>query len=364
MAPVKFLHILTVVSLAILHASFDALPVNALIVERGHAGRDFSHVHAEIAKKRADSSKKCRPRPTSASQSPAPTTYHADKVQSSQLSKLSGPTNTSSSSQPASTNAPVSSSINSKIMYAWSNNEQPSIGNFLTGSPRLIYNWHLTKYSDIDLSTIKNVEFVPTAHSPSDVYQIPSVLKQGYAKYAKFLNEPEISSQANVGPEEAHQLWMQYFEPLASQGYALIAPAVTGAGNTWMKTFLGLCGGKCSIHALDFHYYGIQTEDFKTSVNTFHQLLDNVPVWLTEVGCHDYSGKNQPCTQGVFDAFFPGVMSYVESTSWIEQIAWFGMFTNAEIPMGLETVNCMITCSGSNKDCKPNSLGSQYINYH
>ena len=24
----------------------------------------------------------------------------------------------------------------------------------------------------------------------------------------------------------------------------------------------------------------------------------------------DYSGKNQQCTQGVFDAFFPGVMSY------------------------------------------------------
>jgi hypothetical protein len=47
----------------------------------------------------------------------------------------------------------------------------------------------LQKYSDIDLSSVKNVEFVPTAHSPADVYQIPSVLKAGYANYAKFLNE-------------------------------------------------------------------------------------------------------------------------------------------------------------------------------
>jgi hypothetical protein len=46
----------------------------------------------------------------------------------------------------------------------------------------------------------------------------------------------------------------------------------------------------------------------------------------------DYSGKNQPCTQGVFDAFFPGVMSYVESTSWIEQIAWFGELSMLESP--------------------------------
>jgi hypothetical protein len=363
MAPVKFL--LTVVSLAILHASFGALPVNALIVDRAHVGRDFSHVHAEIAKKRADSSKKCRPRPTSASPSPAPTkpTYVNHALSSNPSEPAHATSSSSSSSQSAPTNAPASS-INSKVMYAWSNNEQPSIQHFATGSQRLVYNWKLEKYSDFDLSSIKNVEFVPTAHSVDDVQNIPNTLKQGYANYAKFLNEPEISSQANTSPQEAHQLWMQYFQPLSSQGYKLIGPAVTGAGMEWMTTFLGLCGSGCSIHALDFHYYGLQVEDFQTSVNKYHQLLPSVPVWITEVGCHDYSGKNQACTQGVFDSFFPGVMSYVENTSWIEQVAWFGMFTTSEMPMGLETVNCMITCSGNNKDCTPNSLGNQYINRH
>jgi hypothetical protein len=133
MAPVKFLHILTVVSLAILHASFDALSVNALIVDRGHVGRDFSHVHAEIAKKRGASSTKCRSRPTSASQSPAATTTNPSYAPSSNASE---PAHTTSSSQPASTNAPASS-IDSKVMYGWSNNEQPSLGNFATGSTRL-----------------------------------------------------------------------------------------------------------------------------------------------------------------------------------------------------------------------------------
>jgi hypothetical protein len=138
MAPVKF--ILTVVSLAILHASFDALPVNALTVERSHAGRDFSHVHAEIAKKRGDSSKKCRPRSTSASQSSAPTA-NSNYAPSSNPSEPAHTTSssqsaTASSSQSAATNAPASS-INSKVMYGWSNNEQPSIPNFVTGSTRL-----------------------------------------------------------------------------------------------------------------------------------------------------------------------------------------------------------------------------------
>jgi hypothetical protein len=141
MAPVKFLHIFTVVSLAILHASFDALPVNALTVERSHARRDFSHVHAEIAKKRGDSSKKCRPRPTSASQSSSPTTANSNYAPSSNPSEPAHTTSssqsaTTSSSQSASTNAPASS-INSKVMLGWSNSEQPSMGNFVSDSTRL-----------------------------------------------------------------------------------------------------------------------------------------------------------------------------------------------------------------------------------
>ena len=132
MALLKFLHILTVVSLAVLHVSFDALPVNALSLEHG---RDLSHAHIEIAKKRGQphSSKKCRPRPSSASQSPiVSTTYNSNSAPSSNPSK---PTSTTSSKS-APTNAPASST-GSKVMFPWSNNEQRSIPNFATGPKRL-----------------------------------------------------------------------------------------------------------------------------------------------------------------------------------------------------------------------------------
>jgi hypothetical protein len=134
MAVVKFIHILTVVSLSVLYASFDALPVNALSVERGHFGRDLGHVHAEVAKKRADSSKKCRPRPSSAAQNSVPPNTYSPTATSSTYA----PSSTSSSLSTPST-APASS-VNSKIMYAFSNNEQPSIPNFLTGATRLCVN--------------------------------------------------------------------------------------------------------------------------------------------------------------------------------------------------------------------------------
>jgi len=47
----------------------------------------------------------------------------------------------------------------------------------------------LTKYSDFNFDAVKNVEFVPTAHSRDDIVNVPNVLKPGYAKYAKFANE-------------------------------------------------------------------------------------------------------------------------------------------------------------------------------
>jgi hypothetical protein len=174
-------------------------------------------------------------------------------------------------------------------------------------------------------------------------------------------------STTNVSPGDTLNYWITYMEPLAQIGYKLVAPSVTGAGLQWLETFLGLCKQKCHIYALNFHYYGLTSGDFQTTVNKFHELDTALPMWVTEVGCHDYSGNGQPCTSGIFEAMFSGVMGYVEATEWIHEIAWFGMFTVNELPNGVEAVNSMITCpSGDgNSKCTPSSLGYQYLdNYN
>ena len=52
-----------------------------------------------------------------------------------------------------------------------------------------MYNWQLVKYVDFDIDSVGNFEFVPTAATIGLVYDIPNVVKAGYAKYCKFLNE-------------------------------------------------------------------------------------------------------------------------------------------------------------------------------
>lgn len=128
MAPASFLHILSVVSLAVLHVSFGALPVNALALERNHAARGLGHAHADIAK-RADS-KKCRPRPTSVS--PNAVAVTSTPVPSPQSSK---PATTTTSSQAPPANTPSSSNgdgSGSKFIIGWSNQEESSLVNFVT----------------------------------------------------------------------------------------------------------------------------------------------------------------------------------------------------------------------------------------
>ena len=130
MAPVNFARLLAIFSLAILNISFDTLPANALSVDRGHMARGINHAHAGVAKKRGDSPKQCKPRPSAPTTSikpnvlstSAPAHYYATPASVSP----SSPHTTTSSQLPQSSSAPSSSGTSdggsSKAGLAWSNN--------------------------------------------------------------------------------------------------------------------------------------------------------------------------------------------------------------------------------------------------
>lgn len=373
MAPSNFLRLFTVFSLAILNISFDALPVNALAVERGHVARGVNHAHAGIAKKRSDS-KQCKPRPVTStpayipSSSPTTSHYSAADGHLASPAPISEPsthktTTTSSSPAPSVTPSTSGSYSGSKVALAWSNNEQSSLGNFLSPHTVLIYNWAVEQYVDIKLSKFPQLEFVPTIHGRNDISKI-HLLTKGYAKRVKTFNEPEQPSQANMSPEEAHGLWTAHIEPLTQLGYDLIAPSVTtgSAGFDWLSKFMGLCK-TCSISVVDVHYYGLNGQDFIDLVTKFHSTFGK-PIWVSEYGCVDYSGPKKECTQSIFNDFFQKTRSFLEGASYVEMYALFGMFRPDELPNGVDKVNSMITCPdpGNLSTCKPNSLGYQYLN--
>jgi hypothetical protein len=358
MALVKFL----LLSLALLHASFDALPVNALAVQHGHVARGLGHAHADIAKKR-DSSKQCRPRPTSAAANIVATTTPLPYSAPS-----SKPSQTAQSTAPPSTSTP-SSSGGGKRLLAWSNNEESSLRHFNGSAVQFIYNWKIAKYSKDDLgvseTAFNNLNFIPTIHDENLIPQIAEFLKPGYATHCFTMNEPDVTG-TYIAPEHAAQLWAENIEALSSQGFEIFPPAVTGSpqGLAWLQSFVKSCNGKCSYSRLNLHFYVVELADFTGMLNEFTEAFPGYPVWITEFGCQDFSGAQQPkkCDQNTFETLYKDVMSFVESSAIIEQFAWFGMFTVSEI--NVDVANAMITCPNDHAGatCTPTEWGTKFIN--
>lgn len=99
-------------------------------------------------------------------------------------------------------------------------------------------------------------------------------------------NEPDLSSQSNLTPEQAAEAWMQYMEPFAGQA-KLCSPAITNGGapmgTAWLDDFLSACSG-CTIDCIAIHIY-----DSATNIGYFQNYISDAgtkygkPTWVTEV---------------------------------------------------------------------------------
>lgn len=103
---------------------------------------------------------------------------------------------------------------------------------------------------------------------------------------AQSLNEPDLSTQSNLSPAAAVQVWMQFCEPFAGKA-KLISPAITNGGppmgTAWLDEFISLCTD-CTIYGIAAHIYDSATnigyyQSYITDLGTRY----NKPVFLTEV---------------------------------------------------------------------------------
>jgi len=182
------------------------------------------------------------------------------------------------------------------------------------------------------------------------VQEFQSVVKAGYADCLIGFNEPNLSSQSNLSPEDAAQIWMNVSDPLKNQGYStIVTPAVTSAPNgvQWLQDFFKACTN-CRFTAMALHYYGTNSQGMIDYLNHMHNTF-NMDIWVTEYAAEDFTGGPQSDEEQI-TAFMRNITTWMDQTSFIRKYFPYGLTTSANI-----NINKLDALAGS--DDKPNALG-------
>lgn len=272
------------------------------------------------------------------------TTKHSTSTTTKHTTTTTKHTTTTSkaavSTKPASTGG--------KAGLAWNDGNVPFMKNLLnTGKVTWCYTWS-------PWTPGGGCEFVPMLWSGKQISDWNKNIAGKSFKNVLAFNEPEISGQSEMSVGEAVGLWKQYIKPMdARHG----APAVTTSpkGLAWIKDFLDSCDNCGAIDFLCFHYYGMDPDDFISTIEGIHKTYPNYKIWVTEWACQNYgSNQDQQCSLGTIQNFLAKTQSWLDGTSYIERYAWFGALT--QFPGNFNTKNRLISSSGA-----ITPLGSQYI---
>ena len=143
------------------------------------------------------------------------------------------------------------------------------------------------------VATLLTGSMMPTLQSqlaqPTSLrqYSVPCILLTIYSYRACSFNEPDLSSQSNLTPQQAASAWKQWIQPFAGRA-KLCSPAITNGGapmgTAWLDNFLSACTG-CTIDCIAIHIYDSATNNayFKNYISGIGTKYGK-PVWVTEVG--------------------------------------------------------------------------------
>ncbi|WP_228473786.1 glycoside hydrolase family protein, partial [Streptomyces calidiresistens] len=196
------------------------------------------------------------------------------------------------------------------------------------------YTWATTP---LGIDAPPGVEFVPMIWGADFV--TPQALAEARAAgpYLLGFNEPDLGEQANMGVEEALDLWPH----LEATGNILGSPAVAYGGDTpdgWLDRFMrGAEARGLRVDFIALHWYG---SDFRTEAAVEHlrSYLTAVherygkPIWLTEYALIDFSHGTRYPSEAEQAAFVTASTRMLESLPFLERYAWFGLGTEEEGP--------------------------------
>ncbi|KAF7885012.1 hypothetical protein EAF00_010830 [Botryotinia globosa] len=191
-----------------------------------------------------------------------------------------------------------------------------------TGSSKVAwaYNWG----SSSDGLSASGIEFVPLLWGLKSTFTgawsaaASSAIASGSTHLMSF-NEPDLSTQANIGASDAAAGYKTYMQPFAGKA-KLGAPAVTNGaspmGLTWLKSFMSSCSD-CTIDFVCIHWYDSASNVayFKQYVQDAYTAGGNRPLWITEFQASGSTDEQ--------NAFMKEVLPWLDASTMVDRYAWF-----------------------------------------
>jgi len=231
------------------------------------------------------------------------------------------------------------------LAWATNNNFAPVIG----GKPLVTW-YHHWQDGPVSQMPSKN-EYVPMFWGSKkwDKWNSRKAeMKKKTPKHLLGFNEPDISSQGDMDPNYAAQVWMDEIHPWAAKGVKLGSPAVAWDLN-WMKSFLDALKKKGGhVDFITIHWYGSWKDiaGFKKFVETAHSRF-GYKIWITELGITTGSKPSQQNTKD----FMMKAFAFMDSTGYVDRASWFGCFEASSPPDSYATgKNALFKSAGKLSD--------------
>ena len=225
------------------------------------------------------------------------------------------------------------------LAWPWNGNSQ-DFGLFANNDNiGWIYNWESWRPD----GTPGNLEYVAMQRTRDGIENLQNNMQNNGANILLGFNEPDISSQANLSPDDAVQLWQQNIQSFGGSK-SLGSPAISNGpdGISWLQQFLGKCSG-CKIDFVVCHWYGPDVDSFKNFIEDVHNSFPDKQIWVTEFALQGTPSQDDQSN------FFDQARDYLESNDSVDRYAWFGAFRGGD---GNNLIN---------NDGSLTSLGQKYV---
>ncbi|HUO34901.1 MAG TPA: glycosyl hydrolase [Candidatus Acidoferrum sp.] len=197
------------------------------------------------------------------------------------------------------------------------------------------YNWSPSPNASVpsDYRTQYNMDFYPMLWNGTfNSANVVAFLKANpNIKYILVLNEPNITSQADVTPQHAAEIWPQYEAVAQQTGVQIVGPAMTWGTMSgyedpiaWLDAFYSAYrsannGNDPEIDYLAFHWYDYGLSDQLDRLGKYNKSF-----WVTEfANWHSQDDGAQIDTLAKQEAQMTDMVATCESRVDVFRYAWF-----------------------------------------